>query len=132
VVLFQAQNDKIMLYYGGSDWKHNGWREGFLCLATLRPDGFAGYVQENRNQEGVIVTKLISYKGGALQLTADIEAGGSIKVTVLNSDGEQIATSKSITNTITDEMLQLNNKIKEENISLKIEIKKAKVYSFSI
>jgi hypothetical protein len=123
---------RIMLYYGGSDWLHFGWRNGFLCLATLRPDGFAGYVQKNRNQVGVLVTKLISYKGGALKLTADVENGGSIKVTVLNGDGGQIATSKSITKTITDEMLQLNNKINEENISLSIEIKKAKVYSFSI
>ncbi|MBA7518732.1 hypothetical protein ES705_10805 [subsurface metagenome] len=126
------KDDKIMLYYGGSDWLHSGWRNGFLCLATLRPDGFAGYVQENRNQEGVIVTKSISYKGGALKLTADVEKGGSIIVTVLHSDGGQIATSTSITKTITDEVLQLDNKIREENISLKIQIEKAKVYSFSI
>jgi hypothetical protein len=125
-------DDKIMIYYGGSDWLHSGWRNGFLCLATLRPDGFAGYVQENKNQEGVIVTKLISYNGGALKLTADVENGGSINVSVLNSDVEQIATSKSLTKTVTNEVLQFNNKIEEENISLKIEIKKAKVYSFSI
>jgi hypothetical protein len=125
-------DDKVMLYYGGSDWLHFGWRNGFLCLATLRPDGFAGYVQKNRNQEGIIITKLISYKGGALKLTADVENGGSIEVSILNSDGELIATSKSITKTITDEMLQFNSEIKEEKISLKIEIIKAKVYSFCI
>jgi len=125
-------DDKIMLYYGGSDWLHFGWRNGFLCLASLRPDGFAGYVQENLNLEGVILTRLIDYKGGQLKLTADVENGGSIKVSVLNSDGEQIATSKSISKTITDEMLHLNNIINEENISLKIEIMQAKVYSFSI
>ena len=123
---------EIRLYYGGSDWLHFGWRNGFLCLASLRPDGFAGYVQENMNLEGVIVTKLIGYKGGQLKLTADVENGGSIIVSVLNSDGEQIAVSKSITNTITDEYLQLNNEIKQENIRLKIEIIKAKVYSFGI
>jgi len=111
---------------------HFGWRNGSLCLATLRPDGFAGYVQENKNQEGVIVTKLISYLGGALKLTADVERGGSIKITVLDGNGRQIAAAKSITNSITNEMLQINNIIKEENISLKIEIKKVKVYSFSI
>jgi hypothetical protein len=125
-------DDKIMLYYGGSDWLHFGWRNGFLCLATLRPDGFAGYVQKNRKQDGVIITKLISYKGGALKLTADVENGGSIAVTILNSDGGQIATSKYITKTITDEILQFNSEINEEKISLKIEIIKAKVYSFCI
>ena len=122
----------IMLYYGGSDWLHFGWRNGSLCLAILRPDGFAGYVQKNRKQEGVIITTFIGYKGGALKLTADVYKGGSIKVSVLNSDGSQIATSESITKTITDEVLQLNEKIKDENISLRIEINKAKVYSFSI
>ena len=126
------KKNQIQIYYGGSDWLHFGWRNGSLCLATLRPDGFAGYVQKNRNQEGVIVTKLIRYKDGALKLTADVEKGGLIKVTVLNSDGGYIAASKAITKTITDEILQFNNRIKEENISLKIEIKKAKVYSFSI
>ena len=121
-----------MLFYGGSDWEHSGWRNGFFCLATLRPDGFAGYVQENINQEGVIVTKSIDYKGGELKFTADVENGGSVKVTVLNSKGEQIADSESITNTITDGLIMLNNEILEGNISLKIEINKAKVYSFSI
>jgi hypothetical protein len=89
-------------------------------------------VQKNRKQDGVIITKLISYKGGALKLTADVENGGSIAVTILNSDGGQIATSKYITKTITDEILQFNSEINEEKISLKIEIIKAKVYSFCI
>ena len=35
--------DEIRLYYGGSDGLHTSWRNGFFCLATLRPDGFAGY-----------------------------------------------------------------------------------------
>jgi hypothetical protein len=126
------KDDKIMLYYGGSDWKHSGWRNGFLCLATLRPDGFAGYVQEDRNREGVIVTRPIGYNGGTLRFTADIENGGSIKVSVLNSDGEQIATSKSITKTITDGIVQLDRKIMDYNITLKIEIHSAKIYSFSL
>ena len=125
-------DDKIMFYYGGSDWLHFGWRNGALCLATLRPDGFAGYVQENRNQEGIIVTRPISYKGGTLRLTADVENGGSIEITVLDDTGKQIAVARSITKTITNEMLQINSKIKEKNISLKIELNKAKVYSFSI
>jgi hypothetical protein len=126
------KDDKIMLYYGGSDWEHSGWRNGFLCLATLRPDGFAGYIQENMNKDGVIETKLIDYKGGQLKLTADVEKGGYIKVSVLNSNGEQISTANSITKTITDEILYLDNEINDKNISLKIKINKSKVYSFSV
>ena len=125
-------DDKIMLYYGGSDWLHFGWRNGFLCLASLRPDGFAGYVQENINQEGVVVTKLFTYKGGALKLTADVEKGGSVTVSLLNSDGEQIAASEAITNSTSDEQLKFDKEIKEKNISIKIKLTQAKVYSFSI
>jgi hypothetical protein len=125
-------DNEIRLYYGGSDWLHFGWRNGCLCLATLRPDGFAGYVQKNSNQEGVIVTKLISYKGGELKITADVENGGSVNVFVLNGDGKQIASSRSALKTITNETLRLNKKIKVENISLIIKINKAKIYSFSI
>ena len=121
-----------MLYYGGSDWLHFGWRNGFLCLASLRPDGFAGYVQENLNQEGLIVTKSFKYKGGALKLTADVEKGGSVTVSLLNSDGEQIAASESITNSISDEYLKFDKEFMEENISIKIKLTQAKVYSFSI
>jgi hypothetical protein len=124
--------NEIKLYYGGSDWLHFGWRNGFLCLASLRPDGFAGYVQENMNMEGVILTKVIAYNGGQLNLTADVENGGSVVVSILNGLGKQIAVSESITNTVTDEYLQLDKAIKEENIRLKIEITKAKVYSFGI
>jgi hypothetical protein len=126
------QDDRIMLYYGGSDWLHFGWRNGFLCLASLPPDGFAGYVQENLSREGIIVSKLFKNKGGALKLTADVDKGGSIHVSLLNSKGEQIAASESITSSITDAYLKFDKEIKEEDIRIKIEIKQAKVYSFSI
>ena len=126
------EDDKILLYYGGSDWKHSGWRNGTLCLAMLRPDGFAGYVQQERNLQGSITTKPIRYNGGDLKLTADVEKGGSLMVTVLNSEGAEIATSKSVKTTITDQKLQLNHQIDEDSITLKIEFSKAKLYSFSI
>ena len=38
-----SSRTKSVLYYGGSDGLHTSWRNGFFCLATLRPDGFAGY-----------------------------------------------------------------------------------------
>jgi hypothetical protein len=43
------KENEIQLYYGGSDWLHDGLRQGYLCLATLRPDGFAGYVADKNN-----------------------------------------------------------------------------------
>ena len=48
--------DAIRLYYGGSDGTHGGWRLGYFCLATLRPDGFAGYEPESTDAPAVIAT----------------------------------------------------------------------------
>ena len=45
--------NEIRLYYGGSDWLHTSWRNGFLCLATLRPDGFAGYEQDSKDRPAI-------------------------------------------------------------------------------
>lgn len=37
-----AAANQLLLCYGGSNGPHTGWRDGFFCLARLRPDGFAG------------------------------------------------------------------------------------------
>ena len=126
------KNNEIQIFYGSSDYLHSGWRNGYFNLATLRPDGFAGYVQENLDKKGLIVTKSIKYNGGFLKLTADVDKGGYIKVLVFNRKGDQIGSSKRIKRTITDETVEFYEEISEENISLEIEIKKAKVYSFKI
>ena len=124
------QNDKILLYYGGSDYLHFGWRNGSLCLATLRPDGFAGYAPENENQIGTITTKPLLYSGQDLKLSADVKTGGSVKVTVLDNKGEKIAVAQDISKTVTDEPLELDKKLKKGKISLKFEFSKSTIYSF--
>lgn len=126
------KKDKIQLYYGASDWLHYGWRNGSLCLATLRPDGFAGYIQEKSNQKGVVLTKTMNYNGGAIKLTAGIERGGAVDIAILNGDGLQIAHAKPIKKTMTNGMLEFDDEIGERIIRLEIRIKNAKVYSFSI
>ena len=92
--------DEIRLYYGGSDYLHFGWRTGSLCLATLRPDGFAGYEQETSDKPAVITTSTIPYNGQAFQITTDVEQGGLVKVSILNKDGERIATAKTVSKTV--------------------------------
>jgi hypothetical protein len=36
-------DDEIRIYYGACDWYFFDWRKGYLALATLRSDGWAGY-----------------------------------------------------------------------------------------
>jgi hypothetical protein len=62
-------DSEIRLYYGGSDYYHYGWRNGSLCLATLRPDGFAGYEQESKEKAALVTTTVIPYTGQKIMIT---------------------------------------------------------------
>jgi hypothetical protein len=122
--------DKIQLYYGGSDYLHFGWRTGSLCLATLRPDGFAGYEPETSDQPAVITTTAIAYAGQALQITADVDKGGWVKVSIVDKEGNRIAEATTILKTVTDGKLGLKEKIKSNEVRLQFELSNAKLYSF--
>ncbi len=78
------KNEEILLYYGGSDWLHYGWRSGSLCLAKMRPDGFAGYTPQISNMQASLTTTPIAYNGQSIRITADIEEGGFLKTIVLD------------------------------------------------
>jgi hypothetical protein len=123
--------NEIRIYYGGSDWTHYGWRNGCLALATLRPDGFAGYEQEATDKPAIIITKPVPYSGKDIRITADVDKGGSIRVSIVDDEGQNAMTAKTIFGTVTDEDLKLRKKVKLETIRLRFEIEKAKLYSFS-
>ncbi len=123
--------DGVRLYYGGSDWLHTSWRNGALCLATLRADGFAGYEQERKDKPAAITTSLIPYSGQAIQITADVAQGGSIKVRVADESGNERAMAKAIAATVTDGPLELGGPLEAKRIRLTFELNNAKLYSFS-
>ena len=116
---------------GGSDYHHYGWRNGFLCLATLRPDGFAGYEQESKSKPAVITTTTIPYAGQKIRITADVEEGGSIKVSIVDDKGKGVVTAGTVSKTVTDEGLKWSKKLSADKIRFKFEINNAKLYSFS-
>ena len=82
------RGDEILLYYGGSNGLHNGWREGSFNLATLPIDRLAGYAAE---REGLARLELAprSFSGG-LSLNAEIEPGGSIRFALLDGAGDAL------------------------------------------
>ena len=123
--------DEIRLYYGGSDYLHNGWRTGSLCLAVLRPDGFAGYEQESKDKPAIITTTAIPYSGKGLRISADAAKSGSIKTSIVDKDGKVISEAQTISQTVTDGSLKLSKKIPAGDIRLRFELKNAKLYSFS-
>lgn len=124
--------DEIRLYYGGSDYLHFSWRTGSLCLATLRPDGFAGYQQESKNSPAIVTTTAVPYSGQAIRISADVEKSGSIKACVIDKNGKVIAAAQTISETVTDGALKLPKKIPAGKIRLRFELEGAKIYSFSL
>jgi hypothetical protein len=124
-------DNEIRLYYGGSDYHHYGWRMGNLCLATLRPDGFAGYEQESKDKPAVITTTAIPYAGRKIRITADVDSGGSIKVSIIDDKGRDLVDARLVSKTMTDGHLKWSQKTSADRIRLKFEINNAKLYSFS-
>jgi len=126
-------DDEIRIYYGGSDGYHFGWREGSFCLATLRPDGFAGYEPINSREMAIVTTKPIIFQGKNLCISADIPEGEFVKVTVKDEQGYKIAASKPIRQTVTDGRVQWieNKDLLGKRVRLEFIINTAKLYSFS-
>ena len=129
--------DEIRLYYGGSDGQHREWRNGFFCLATLRPDGFAGYEPADDDAKAVITTRTVTCTGTALRITADVRPGGSVAVTLINAERPEqsrpLAIGKPVTKTVTDGRVTLprSTVVPGNKIALQFVIRKAKLYSFS-
>ena len=128
--------DEIRLYYGGSDGYHFGWRNGFFCLATLRPDGFAGYAQEKSSKPATITTIPVANRKGALRLSADVESGGFVKVKLVDGDSNVLAESKVLKRSSSDKKIKWRDgfsleKLRSKSAQIKFEFKNATIYSFS-
>jgi hypothetical protein len=79
-----VQENEIKLYYGASNGPHTGWRDGFLCLARMRPDGFA-FLEPDGSGAAVLVTRPVRIEGD-LFVNANA-SGGQLRVGVLEADG---------------------------------------------
>ncbi len=124
--------DEIRLYYGASDYLHYGWRCGSLALATLRPDGFAGYEQVNEERPGVVTTTAIPYGGQTIKITADVVKGGSVRVSIRDDKGKAVSQAETISTTGTDIPLDFDGKPGASEIRLRFEFDNAKVYSVAL
>lgn len=130
-------DNEARIYYGACDWYFFDWRRGYLALATLRPDGWAGYKPTSKDSPAVITTKPITGFFAALRITADVQVGGSVRVAVVDEQGKELAHGEPVNSTVT------NGKIiwkagwdvtatRSKKIRLKFVLKNAKLYSFQI
>lgn len=127
---------EIRLYYGASDGLHFGWRNGFFCLATLRPDGWAGYEPVDSDQPAVIKTKPVVCTGKDLQVCADVEKKGYVKIKLLDSDNKLLAESKPIKKTVPHADIQWKagfslEGLRGKNVKIEFELKNARLFSFA-
>jgi hypothetical protein len=125
--------DEIRLYYGASNDVHTNWRDGFLALATLRPDGFAAY-EPAAGKRGVVVTEPLACSAAALRITADAK-GGEIRVAVLDADGRRAGSSQPVTENVTDAAVGWQTGrglagLRGKPIRLRFQLTRAKLYSF--
>ena len=88
-----ARNGDLLIFYGGDDFPHTGWKRHCLpCLARLPLDHFAGYEPVDPNEPAKIVTRPLRLSGETLRLSAAAE-GGSVKVLALDEAGAVVADS---------------------------------------
>ena len=122
-------DNEIRLFYGGSDWLHFDWRTGCLALATLRPDGFAGYRQLDNNTPGVLTTTPVPYSGETVKVSADIGEHGSLKVRVLDKANSVLAETE-IQQSITDGIIFEPLRTVTDELRLEFTVQSAQIYSF--
>jgi hypothetical protein len=128
--------DEIRLYYGGSDGYHGSWRNGFFCLATLRPDGFAGYTQIEANKPAKITITSKVHLKGTLRLSADIGQKGYAKVRVFDERTGLLAESEPLNGNLTDKKVVWRggfsfDQLGKKSAQIQFEFQDATIYSFS-
>lgn len=127
-------NQGIRIYYGGCDGGHFDWRNGYLCLATLRPDGFAGYEPEDGEHPATVETRPLPFSS-RLRVTTDAE-GGSLTVTALDTGGQAILTSQPIRVNGTDLPIEWKtgpadpNDLIGKQLILRFTLRNARLYSY--
>jgi hypothetical protein len=126
---------EIRLYYGANNGYHDNWRDGFLCLAYLRPDGFAAMEPEKPRGSGSIVTRPLENRSGALRLTTDSQ-GGRVTATVLDEDGRSLAESSPVSADVTDWLVRWEKgsfaSLVGKTIRLRFDLVAARLYSFNL
>jgi hypothetical protein len=126
---------EIRLYYGASNGPHTNWRDGFLALATLRPDGFAGYETTAPKQPGLVTTAPVTCTGRQLRVSADA-ARGKLRVAVLGDERLGAGQCRPITADVTDGAVQWADgadlsRWVGQPIRLRFELSDAQLYAFS-
>ncbi len=101
------RDGKLMIFYGGDDFPHTGWKRHCLpSLATLRPDGFAGYTPVEPGKPAHVLTRTLILKSEPVCITADVSSGGSLRVSAVDEQGTVLDAAEPISTSVTDAALK--------------------------
>jgi hypothetical protein len=139
------QTDKeIQLYYGGMNMDHGGssktqvqWAK--IALASWRRDGFVS-LSNGGDDPGTIVTKAVRLDGQKLHINANLSAGGSLKVELLDLSGNTIpGFALSDVKTITGDQLNAAvvwtkggdlSTLKDKEVKIRFHLKGGDLYAY--
>ncbi|MCY4129305.1 MAG: hypothetical protein OXG15_08705 [Gammaproteobacteria bacterium] len=129
--------DEIRIYYGGNDGLHTSWRNGYFCLATLRPDGFAGYKQKDSNTHAIVTTTPLFCRDDVLLVSADVEMGGELVLRILGDERQVLTESEPLSSTVTNKEIRWRNPrvltVKNPKpVQLQFAFRRATIYSFRL
>lgn len=138
-----VREDELWFYYtgikhygfvaSGSEPGYDDYRpdKGAVCLAVLRRDGFVSL--DAGADRGTLVTKPFVPAGTTLCVNVDAK-DGELEVEVLDATGKPIAHSESVSGDQPRAMLRWKSGdlsgVKEKPASLRIGLRRAKLYSF--
>lgn len=129
------RQNEILLYYDCSNGPHTGWRDGFFCLARLRPDGFAGLAPGSAAATGTVITAPLLCTGDRLRVSTDA-GGGQLRASVLNAEAFTLDQCRPIRADVSDQEVGWLGggdlkRMRGQKIQLQFELRGARLYSFS-
>jgi hypothetical protein len=141
-----THDDRHWIYYGGNNERHGCaekdiWfgRQGSIGLAHLRLDGFAAL--QAGTSPGTLTTRPFPVAGKHLELNVESNAGGTVRVELLDADGRAISSyagDNAITSTNIDNVRFRPTWSKHADLSalvgqtvrLRISLRDARLYAF--
>ncbi|MCE9553373.1 MAG: hypothetical protein K8T91_08355 [Planctomycetes bacterium] len=132
--------DTIRIYYGGSNGRHGGFRDGFLCLATLERDRFAGWAADAESGDGAIITKPLRLDAARIELNVAAPQG-QVTVELLDANGtplpefsgEDAKTFRNVDSlSLAAEWATPLKSLKGQPVRLKLTLRQATVYAFRV
>ena len=127
--------DEIRLYYGGNNYLHTDWRDGYFCLATLPRDRFAGLTTTTPTATGVITTHPLLCTGSQVSINAQASQG-QVRVAVVDQPTLQMDDCLPLVGDLLHDQVIWQNQqslasLIGQSVRLRFELQSATLFAFT-